>query len=142
MIPPSWPGIDPTGRPYDLHVRTLARLANVAEEARRWMVVVCQDVPLSKVLSKVPSDKAAHWLEACQDAYASSHKWGPACLVEQGERKAHILVVNGLLQAINETIEHAAEYLGMVGEDRFYHGTHAAIMVALALSKARVLNEP
>ena len=137
--PPPWPGVDPASTPYALHLRSIARLAKVAEEARQWMVEVGQEKPLPKAYNRVPSAMAARWLEACQDAYASSHDWGPACVIEAGGQRAHIYVVNSLLQAINEAIEHAADYLGTTGEDRFVHGARAASMAARAVSEARVL---
>ena len=54
---------------------------------------------------------------------------------------ADIYIVNGLLQAINETIEHAAEYLGTAGDDRLAHGAMAAAMAARAVSQVRLLND-
>ena len=56
---------------------------------------------------------------------------------EVGEIKR---VVNALLQAVNETIEHAAEYLSTASDDRFVHGAKAAAMAARAVSAARILN--
>lgn len=141
MTTPPWPGVEAAENPYALHFRSIAQLAKVAEEVRKWMVQVAQDKPLPKVYAHVPPEMAARWLEACQDAYASSHTWGPVCVIETGNRMAHIYVINGLLQAVNETIEHAAEYLGTSGSERFVHGARAAAMAARAVSHARVLND-
>jgi hypothetical protein len=141
MTASPWPGVDAVGNPYASHLRAIARLAKTAEEARQWIVKVSYDKPLSTVYSRVPPEMASRWLEACQDAYATSHAWGPACAIERSGRLADIYIVNGLLQALNETIEHAAEYLGTVSDDRRDNGSRAAQMAARAVSQARFLNE-
>lgn len=61
-------------------------------------------------------------------------------MIELKGHMAHIYLVNGLLQAINESIEHAAEYLGIAGDDRFVHSARASFMAARTVSNARALN--
>ena len=134
-----WPGVDVVPLPYSIHLRSIARIAQVAEEARKWMVAAAQDTPLQKVYTRVPADQAAHWLEACQDAYASSQQWGPSCPLEKEHRQAHIFLVNGMVQAINETITSGADYLSTAGSDRFAQGAHAAGMAARAVAHAQAL---
>lgn len=138
-VPPSWPGTGLAPSALCAQLRSIARIAHVAEEARQWTVDAAYETPLSKVRAKVPTDLAIKWIESCQDVYASSHQWGPACVLEKTGEMAHIYAVHAMLQAINETIIAAASYLSMSEPDRFVHGARACQMAARAVTHARSL---